>query len=160
MKTLLFVLIVLGLFVFILLKQNKKPFLRAVSGAENEEWPYVVKQPLTQPEQILYHRLVAALPECQILAQVSLLQILGVKRGFQSQAWNNKIAWMSIDFLVCLPDFTIVAAVELDDKTHERLRGIENDAKKNKALASAGITLIRWHVNAMPDEATIRKTFV
>lgn len=28
---------------------------------------------------------------------------------------------MSLDFLVCLKDSTIVAAVELDDKTHERV---------------------------------------
>jgi hypothetical protein len=60
---------------------------------------------------------------------------------------------------VCLKDSTIVAAVELDDKSHERADRKTADDKKEKALAAAGITLIRWQVNALPDEAAIRLAF-
>ena len=83
-------------------------------------WPFYAKKPLTQPKQILYHRLVSALPECMVLAQVQLSQVLGVKKGFNYYEWHNRINRMSIDFLVCLKDATVVAAIELDDKTHER----------------------------------------
>lgn len=132
---------------------------RASSGTGDTQWPFYAKKPLTQPEQILYHRLVAAMPECIVLAQVQLSRVLGVKKGFSFNEWNNRINRMSLDFLVCLKDLTVVAAVELDDKTHEKSSRVEADAKKGKALSAAGIALVRWNVNALPDEATIRQAF-
>lgn len=155
MKTLfLFValLLIVGV-VFAILRR------RSAAGDDTTEWPFYVKKPLTQPEQVLYHRLVAALPECIVLAQVQLSRVLGVKKGFRFNEWNNRINRMSLDFVVCLKDSTVVAAVELDDKTHEKAARIEADAKKARALAAAGVVLVRWNVNALPDEATIRGAF-
>lgn len=122
-------------------------------------WPFYAKKPLTQPEQVLYHRLVGALPDCIVLAQVQLSRVLGVKQGFNFHEWNNRINRMSLDFVVCLKDSTIVAAVELDDKSHEQAARKVADNKKGKALSAAGITLIRWKTNALPDEAAIRLAF-
>ncbi len=154
MKILLFVaFLFLVIVVFAILKK------RASSGAGDTPWPFYAKKPLTQPEQILYHRLVAAMPECIVLAQVQLSRLLGVKKGFSFNEWNNRINRMSLDFLVCLKDSTVVAAVEIDDKTHEKASRIEADAKKEKALSAAGITLVRWNVSALPDEAAIRQAF-
>jgi len=147
---LLLLVLVLTVVVFAVLKK------RASSASGDTPWPFYAKKPLTQPEQILYHRIVAAMPECIVLAQVQLSRILGVKAGFNFHQWNNRINRMSVDFLVCLKDSTIVAAIELDDKTHEQASRIEADAKKSKALAAAGITLVRWRVNALPDEGEIR----
>ena len=90
---------------------------------------------------------------------IQLSRVLGVKKGFSFNEWNNRINRMSLDFLVCLKDSTVVAAVELDDKTHEKASRIEADAKKEKALSAAGITLVRWNVSALPDEAAIRQAF-
>lgn len=129
---------------------------RALSGSGDAPWPFYAKKPLTQPEQVLYHRLASAMPECIVLAQVQLSRVLGVKKGFSFREWNNRIDRMSLDFLVCLKDSTVVAAVELDDKTHEKASRIEADAKKGKALAAAGVALIRWQVSALPDENAIR----
>lgn len=129
------------------------------TGSGSAPWPFYAKKPLTQPEQVLYYRLVAALPENIVLAQVQLSRVLGVKKGFRFHEWNNRINRMSLDFLVCLKDATIVAAVELDDKTHEKASRVEADAKKAKALSAAGITLIHWNVSAMPDEQAIRLAF-
>jgi hypothetical protein len=132
---------------------------RTSSSAGDASWPFYAKKPLSQPEQVLYYRLVAAMPECIVLAQVQLSQVLGVKKGFNFHEWNNRINRMSLDFLVCLKDSTIVAAVELDDKTHERPSRVEADAKKEKALSAAGVSLIRWNVSALPDENAIRLAF-
>ena len=130
---------------------------RASSGTGEAPWPFYAKKPLSQPEQMLYHRLVAAMPECIVLAQVQLSQVVGVKKGFNFHEWNNRINRMSLDFLVCLKDSTIVAAIELDDKTHEKASRIEADAKKEKALSVAGIALVRWNVSALPDKNAIRQ---
>jgi hypothetical protein len=155
MKTLTvaIVLIALAAIVFAILKR------RVASGTSDAPWPFYAKKPLTQPEQVLYHRLVAAMPECIVLAQVQLSQVLGVKKGFNFREWNNRINRMSLDFIVCLKDSTVVAAVELDDKTHDKASRIEADAKKEKALSAAGVALVRWHVSALPDETAIRQAF-
>ena len=155
MKLLAVVLVILTVLAvaFVVLKR------RAFSRTDDARWPFYAKKPLSQPEQVLYHRLVAALPECIVLAQVQLSQVLGVKKGFNFHAWNNRINRMSLDFLVCLKDSTIVAAVELDDITHERASRGEADTKKEKALSAAGVALVRWNVSALPDENAIRLAF-
>jgi hypothetical protein len=154
-KVLILMLVVLAVvaIVFAVLKR------RSSAGVGDTPWPFYAKKPLSQPEQVLYHRLVAAMPECIVLAQVQLSRVLGVKKGFSFHEWNNRINRMSLDFLVCLKDSTVVAAVELDDKTHEKTSRVEADAKKEKALSAAGIVLVRWNVSALPDENAIRQAF-
>lgn len=83
------------------------------SSSRQSAWPFYAKKLLTQPEQVLYHRLLKALPEHIVLAQVQLSRVLGVKLGHNFHEWNNSINRMSLDFVVCLKDSTIVAAIEL-----------------------------------------------
>jgi hypothetical protein len=125
---------------------------RTADSATGKPWPFYVKKPLTQPEQILYHRLVAAVPEHIVLAQVQLSRVLGVKKGFNFAEWNNRINRMSLDFLICSKD----SAVELDDHSHDKAARVTADARKDKALLAAGVKLVRWHVASLPDEAAIR----
>ena len=127
------------------------------SRSADENWPFYEKKLLSPPEQVLFHRLVKALPEHVVLAQVQLSRVLGVKKGFNFHEWNNRINRMSFDFLVCAKDSTIMAAVELDDKTHESPSRVLSDAKKDRATAAAGIPLIRWKVKAIPDDLAIRE---
>jgi len=119
-------------------------------------WPFYVKRPLSQPEQVLYHRLIRALPEHIVLAQVQVSRVLGVKKGSNFHEWNNRINRLSYDFVVCGKDSTVIAAVELDDKSHDSASRAKTDEKKSKASADAGLRLIRWHVRSLPDEPTIR----
>src|SRR6267142_1189501 len=126
---------------------------RAAGGAD---WPFYAKKPLSVPEQILYHRLVKTLPDRIVLTQVQLSRVLGVKKGFNFGKWNNRINRLSLDFVVCLKDSTVAAVIELDDSSHQRAARAEADRRKEQALKSAGVTLIRWSVNALPDESTIR----
>lgn len=67
---------------------------------------------------------------------------------------------MSLDFIICHKDSSIIAAIELDDKTHDKESRKEADAKKDKALESANIRIIRWNVKAMPDPAEIKKSII
>jgi very-short-patch-repair endonuclease len=131
----------------------------APSPHGEEPWPFYRKKPLSEPEQILYYRLVNALPECIVLAQVQLSRILGVKKGRDFGRWHNRICQKSVDFVVCLKDSTVVAVVELDDATHGRASRQKADATKDKALASAEVDIVRWNVRSLPDEAEIRARF-
>ena len=75
MKTVLFI-VVLFIVAGIVLAVLKK---RGSVGYGDRPWPFYAKKPLTQPEQILYHRLVKTLPECIVLAQVQLSRVLDRK---------------------------------------------------------------------------------
>ena len=132
---------------------------RKVGADAQQEWPFYAKKPLTQPEQVLYHRLVKALPEHIVLAQVQVSRVLGVKKGFNFHEWNNRINRMSYDFVVCAKDARVLAVIELDDKTHDASDRAANDGKKDRATASAGVRLVRWNVGKLPDEAAITALF-
>jgi hypothetical protein len=133
--------------------------VRQRSGSGHARWPYYPKKLLSTPEQILYFRLCKALPEYVVLAQVGLSRILGVKKGHNFGQWHNRINRMSADFVVCQSDSTVVAVIELDDESHQKADRQAADAKKDKALVSAGIRVVRWHVNSLPYEAAIKEVF-
>ncbi len=120
-------------------------------------WPFYVKRLLTRPEQVLYHRLVKALPDHLVLAQVQVSRVLGVKKGFAFHEWNNRVNRLSYDFVICGKDSTVIAAIELDDSSHEDDSRMATDEKKSKATMDAGLRLIRWNVKALPDEPTIQR---
>ena len=146
------------LVVFIALAVLARMGLLSKAGSTTE-WPFYAKRPLTDPERVLYHRLVHALPDHIVLAQVQVSRVLGVKKGYNFGEWSNRINRLSYDFVICAKDATVLAAVELDDKTHERSDRRATDDKKNKATAAAGVRLFRWNVKALPDEAAIRSAF-
>ena len=132
---------------------------RGDRGGADEPWPFYARRLLSSPEQVLYHRLVGALPELVVLAQVQVSRVLGVKKGFNFQQWNNRINRMSYDFVVCKRDLSVLAAIELDDASHDRSSRVEGDMKKNKATTDAGLRMIRWNVKSPPDNASIRAAF-
>lgn len=149
---LLFVVVVL-LVLVVALKVTSR------GGIKDAEWPFDAKAPLSKPEQALYFRLVKALPEQVVLAQVQLSSLLAVQKNHDRRAWFNRINRMSADFVVCDRGFNVLAVIELDDATHERPDRVKADEKKDQVLAAAGIRLIRWQAKSLPDEALIQSTF-
>lgn len=67
---------------------------------------------------------------------------------------------MSADFVVCKKDSSIVAVIELDDTTHQKEDRQAADAKKDKALSSADIRVVRWQAKSIPDIAAIQAAFI
>jgi very-short-patch-repair endonuclease len=114
---------------------------------------------LSRPEQLLYGRLVRAFPGHVVLAQVALSQMLVVARthgaeGAQSIA--NRFRQLVADFVVCAPDFTVLAVIELDDRSHNRTSQRERDQRKDRFLQAVGIKVIRVVVSDMPGEAALK----
>src|SRR6266513_1221013 len=130
--------------------------LRSKRSESDGTWPFFAKKPLTAPEQILYFRLLKALPDHIVLAQVQLSRMLGVKKGNNYQSWLNRISQMSADFVICGKDATVFAVIELDDASHQSDPRKSADKKKGRALSAAGIKLVRWQARDLPDDATIR----
>lgn len=135
------------------LKQDK-----AKAGPDDQPWPYQARRIMTDREQVLYHRLREALPDCLIFTQVQLSQVISVKyRTKNPQAWLNKISQKSLDFVVCQPDSSVLAVIELDDKSHNNAKQASRDADKSKALKDAGVRLIR--VREVPSVGTLLRAF-
>ena len=123
--------------------------------------PYFSKKPLTKTETIFYQRLVEALPDYVVLAQVQLSRFVDFDKSRmhinEKYKWLQPIAYQSVDFLICHKDFSIVAAIELDDKSHASGSAMNRDEKKSANLAAAKIPLIRWHAERMPLHEEIKQ---
>jgi hypothetical protein len=149
--------IVLGVVVAIaLVFTSVLPLLRR-SGLTKVS-PVTAKPLLSQAEQRLYARLVRAFPGHIILAQVALSQLLVVARSDAAgaQSVSNRFRQLVADFVVCAPDFTAVAVIELDDRSHTRLVQRERDQRKDRFLLAAGIKVFRIAVADIPSEAQLR----
>lgn len=159
MNLLIALLIIVLILIIIGISSSNKSSRYALTDAAIR--PYLSKAPLTPTEVIFYHRLREALPEFIVLAQVQLSSFIKVdtsRVGWENYLqWFNPIAQQSVDFLVCDHNFSIIAAIELDDKSHTRARSIKLDDKKNKNLEAANVPLIRWHAEAMPRIQTIQQ---
>lgn len=150
-------LIVLSVVVLLLAGLSMLSFLRR--PRPTKALPVTAKPLLSRPEQVLYGRLVRAFPGHVILAQVALSQLLTVARaeaegGAQSIA--NRFRQLVADFVVCAPDFSAVAVIELDDRSHHRNAQRERDQRKDQFLQAAGIKVIRVVVSDIPSEAALK----
>ena len=116
-------------------------------------------QLLNKSELELFNRLKEATPALNVFVQVSMSQVFFMfpnrKDTFSKL---GEIGRKSIDFLLCREDTSIVAAIELNGPKHEAPRQAESDAKKRAALEEAGIPLMIYTPDNLPDVQTIRQT--
>lgn len=119
-------------------------------GAEEKEKPkyqYTRKQFfLSRAEHECYDALVAAVGnEYHVFAQVHLPTLLD--HTVRGQDWRAALAHInrkSVDFVLC--DKAYISprlAIELDDKSHERLDRQERDKEVERILNDAGVPLLR-----------------
>lgn len=129
-----------------------------VLAIKNASWPYKARPLLTKPEQVVYHKLRQAFPDLVLLVQVSLAQVVDIKaQGNARGRWFGKVSAKSLDFLLCRQDFSTVAAIELDDKTHDTDIQKKRDSEKDRVLAAAKIPLLRWRAGKVPTVEAMRE---
>ena len=103
----------------------------------------------------MYQALVAGLPNQIILVRVQLLQVLNFEGGYQIHAILNRISRLSLDFLILNSDTSIVAAIGVNHGAATFANSKDDEALKFQALRSAGIPLIVWPANCVPNKAAI-----
>lgn len=152
---LIFVFAVLAAIAFALKKKASES--KNWKSEEQEEWPYVPRtNVLTEIEQVLYWRILEAMPGMVVLAQVGMSRVLDIPKNTPKRmSWFGKISQKSLDFVICRKDGSIVVAVELDDRSHEGRE--RKDSDKEKALRAAGVSLIRWNVKNLPTTEEIKQ---
>jgi hypothetical protein len=116
---------------------------------------YKSKPLMTENEKEFFNRLVEALPNHYVFSQVALGALLqpnvkGNNKKYYSVrgTFAQKIA----DYVVCDQSMSIIAIVELDDKTHSN----DKDGKRDLMLEQAGYKVIRWNSKKKPSAVEIR----
>ena len=120
-------------------------------------WPYYARKPIASPHQVLYQRLVVALPGHIVMSHVPVGGVIGVRRGIDFELWDKRIRHLYYDFVVCTQDATVLTAIELDDKPESEKLRANSDWIKARASAAASVQLIRWRAKALPDQAAIQQ---
>lgn len=102
------------------------------------ELKLTARRPLTPFEEKMFFALTAALPECTVLAQISLQALLDTDSLADRNRFNRKYA----DFVICSKLLTPIAVIELDDASHNRKAA--QDADRDVMLQNAGYQTLRY----------------
>jgi hypothetical protein len=121
-------------------------------------WPVAARNLLSSREQSLYQKLLSLYPKHQVFVQVALSQLIDVDRNYpESESIRARYKQLVADFVLCRADLSVVAVIELDDRSHERRDRQDADARKTKALVDAGLRLVRIPAGVLPSEDELRE---
>lgn len=140
-------------------EDEAKSVSESVRGDELAIWPFAPMPIMTDTEVLFFDKLKDALPDYHIFVQVQLSRIIAGNSddAAERRFWFNRICRQSVDYVIVDSDAqTTLVAIELDDWTHNSKARQKADDKKDKALASAGIPIVRFHAERMPTTAMIR----
>jgi hypothetical protein len=96
-------------------------------------------------------------PDHKIFVQVALSQLIDVPEDHpERQSIRNRFSQLVADFVLCRSDLSVVAVIELDDRSHESAVRQGADARKTKALEDAGLRLVRIAAGSLPSGDNLR----
>lgn len=153
--TMLFIAIVVLVVVLLFFKSEASK--KGKTGIAEGIPPYFRKKTLLNAkEQVVFHRLIEAMPSYYVMAQVRLADIVGVKKSENWQTWFNKVSSKSVDFVICDKSFVVLACIELDGKTHDEEDRQKADGSKDAALKAAGIPVVRIEASKLASTEEIK----
>lgn len=134
----------------------------AMMVSQRAEFPYRAAGPLlTKAEKFFFFALEQACgSQYRVFIKVRIADLITVKRDGRSKGTIvalNRIAAKHVDYVLADPQsLNPVAAVELDDPSHNRRDRMRRDAFVEKAFAVAGIPLIRIKTRGRYDAQELR----
>lgn len=150
-NTLIVVLVMAMVAVLLLLSWRPRP-------KRLPTWPFLPRPLMTDAEVRFYEALSKAVPEYTIMVQVALSRIIDASHSDEPQMWFNRICRQSVDYVLVDNDYqTVLLAIELDDWTHDDPVRKAQDDKKDHALYSAGIPILRFAPQRKFSAKAIRK---
>lgn len=124
-----------------------------------KRFPYFRRRLLmTDTEFVFYRALLDAVgEEFTIMSKVRAAAVVGCSRADWSAGYGAPIAQKELDFVLLKPGTSyVLAAVELDDRSHERTDRRERDEFLDAAFETAGVPLVRFKVQRRYDADAIR----
>ena len=98
-----------------------------------------------------------AMPSCLILAQVPLTRFLRVESG--QTRWLQQVSGMSADLLVCDSGSRVLLAISVRSPHASEASRRRHD-RMSRLLKAAGIKVLSWNEEALPDVSAIRAQLV
>ena len=123
-------------------------------------FPYFRRRLLmTDTEFVFYRALLDAVgEELTIMSKVRAAAVVGCSRADWAAGYGAPIAQKELDFVLLRPGTSyVLAAVELDDRSHERRERRERDQFLDAAFETAGVPLLRFRVQRRYVAADIRE---
>ncbi|BBH12978.1 DUF2726 domain-containing protein [Chromobacterium haemolyticum] len=99
---------------------------------------------LTQREQECFNRLTKSLsPDFLVFPQVAFSQIIDTEGGskFDNEGLRRTMSQKVADFVICKPDLTMIAIIELDDRSH--IGKEEKDRQRDSIIRQIGLMPLR-----------------
>lgn len=139
-------------------KRNTEAGFDTEQSLPDAPWPVAARGLMSEREKSFYQDLISLYPDHKIFVQVALSQLVDVARNHPDRmAIRGRFKQLVADFVLCRPDLTIVAVIELDDRTHLRADRKRADARKSKAIADAGLRLVRIPAGAIPQLGKLKE---
>jgi hypothetical protein len=123
--------------------------------------PYKPRQALlSRGEAAFFFALKAAIRGRYLIAfKVRLADLITCEETAWNSGFGHMIARHHLDFVLCDHRSTgIRLAIELDDRSHDRANRKQRDVFVNRALAAAGVPLLRIRAAARYDPVAIGET--
>ncbi|OUR72168.1 hypothetical protein A9Q78_07625 [Methylophaga sp. 41_12_T18] len=127
--------------------------VRAKLNSQQDEvsyFPYLKNASLlTAAELSFYHVLkIAVAEQYEINVKVRVADLISVKKGLDKWLWQtafNKIKAKHVDFVLVKKDtFEIICAIELDDRSHEKIQRQRRDQFLDGSFRAVGVPLLRF----------------
>lgn len=117
----------------------------------------------TPAERVFYKHLVRAVNgEYLVFGKVRVADLVTIKAAYGSKSSMRdlaKVAQKHVDFCLCDPDTLAVAcAIELNDKSHERLDRKSRDGFLNKVFKDVGLPIVWMKTQSNYNQIEIRQS--
>ena len=129
-------------------------FLLKIQQAGKVETPYELRGPLFTPAERSFYGALSLACESQaiIFGKVRIADILKPIKGLNRSEWQtafNKISAKHFDFVLCNPnDLSVIAVIELDDKSHSQKKQMIRDEFVELSCETAHLKLHRFKASA------------
>lgn len=137
--------------------------VRQLLGASRTAFPYERQGPLFSAAERAFLAALgrAAGEDMLIFGKVRVADILRPRGGLPRPQFLqalNRVTSKHVDFVLCDPDsHEVIAAVELDDRSHAGRGARVRDGFKDGAFAAAGVPLLRVPARRTYDVAALRE---
>jgi hypothetical protein len=136
--------------------------LLAKQGGSADKFSYEKNETLFSPAERSFYGVLnqAVKDQAVVFGKVRVADVLRPPKGMGRSDWQkafNRISSKHFDYVICSPDtLSVLAVIELDDKSHSNGKRAERDRFLESACTSAGLTLHRYKAAATYNLSEVR----
>lgn len=123
-----------------------------------QSWTPQAVRVLTLPERQAFELMRKAMPNRLVLAQVPLARFISVPTRHSYSDWLTRVGRLTVDLVVCDKSSRVVAVVDIRTASQSE-RSIRRHERMLQVLQAAGIRVLQWSADALPNPSEVRALF-